>query len=208
MIFIYFLNVSIAYKILLITPVTIESSKRNFLKLKLVKSYLLNGLASHIIYSTIFVKKKKKLNIKNLINNFSAQTTWRVIYEASFFFTLFHTSGLALLGVVAKPHKQSFFFSFLFSLFLLYYFFFFFFFFSVLTVLFSFKKVSNGLGILTQNPWCGSNTIRKIRPFKTFSSMPLVDVSIFFFFPIIGLNPPSVIAQLTTFGPNQKIPLD
>ena len=79
---------------------------------------------------------KKKLNIKNLINNFSAQTTWRVIYEASFFFTLFHTSGLALLGVVAKPHKQYFFFLFFFlcsyciiffsffffSLFLLYYF--------------------------------------------------------------------------------------
>ena len=54
------------------------------------------------------------MNIKNLINNFSAQTTWRVIYEASFFFTLFHTSGLALLGVVAKPHKQYFFFLFFF----------------------------------------------------------------------------------------------
>ncbi|KAL5127883.1 Zinc finger MYM-type protein 1 [Glycine soja] len=78
-----FPNVYIAYRILLIIPVTVATAKRSFSKLKLLKSYLeptmlqyrLNGLAILSIESEVL----KLLDYKTLINDFAAKKARRLI---------------------------------------------------------------------------------------------------------------------------------
>ena len=72
-----FSNVCIAFRILLIIPVTIASIEKSFSKLKLIKSYLrstmsqekLRGLAILSIENEILAK----IECKNLISNFASQ---------------------------------------------------------------------------------------------------------------------------------------
>jgi hypothetical protein len=70
-------NISIAYRILFIVPVTMASVERNFLKLKLLKNYLrstmfqdrLNGLA------TLCIEKKilDEVDSNTIINDFASR---------------------------------------------------------------------------------------------------------------------------------------
>ena len=72
-----FPNACIAFRILLIIPVTIASAERSFSKLRLIKSYLrstmsqekLSGLAILSIENEILAE----LECKNLISNFASQ---------------------------------------------------------------------------------------------------------------------------------------
>jgi hypothetical protein len=80
-----FPNACIAYRILLTIHVTVASAKRNFSKLKLIKSYLrstmsqerLNGLA----ILSIEKKMLENLKYKNLISNFASQKARRLIFK-------------------------------------------------------------------------------------------------------------------------------
>ena len=72
-----FLNVYIAYKILLTIPITVATAENSFLKLKLLKSYIkstmlqdrLNELAILSIESEVL----ELLDYKTLINDFAAK---------------------------------------------------------------------------------------------------------------------------------------
>jgi len=72
-----FLNVYIAYKILLTIPITVATAEKSFLKLKLLKSYIkstmlqdrLNELAILSIESEVL----ELLDYKTLINDFAAK---------------------------------------------------------------------------------------------------------------------------------------
>nr|KYP31434.1 hypothetical protein KK1_048263 [Cajanus cajan] len=77
-----FSNTCIAYRILLTLPVIVVTTKRNFSKLKLIKSYLrstmlqdrLNKLAILSIESEML----ELLDYKNLINNFATQKVKKI----------------------------------------------------------------------------------------------------------------------------------
>jgi len=77
-----FPNTYIAYRILLTLLVIVATAKRNFSKLKLIKSYLrsimlqdrLNGLAMLSIESEML----KLLDYKTLINNFATQKVRKI----------------------------------------------------------------------------------------------------------------------------------
>ena len=74
-------NVSIAYRILLIIPLTVASVERNFSKLKMLKSYLrstmsqerLNGLASLCIEKDML----EQIDYENIFDKFVSQITRR-----------------------------------------------------------------------------------------------------------------------------------
>lgn len=79
-----FPNISIAYRILFIVPVTVASAERSFSKLKLLKNYLrssmpqerLNGLA------TICIEKDKldEINIETIVNDFASKNARRTCF--------------------------------------------------------------------------------------------------------------------------------
>ena len=72
-----YLNVSIAYRILLTVPVTVASAERSFSKLKLLKNYLrstmsqerLNGLAMCCIEKTML----DSIDLDTLIDDFASK---------------------------------------------------------------------------------------------------------------------------------------
>jgi hypothetical protein len=74
-------NISIAYRILFTTPVTVASAERSFSKLKLLKNYLrsvmsqerLNGLA------TLCIEKKlvDEIDINSIVTDFASRNFWR-----------------------------------------------------------------------------------------------------------------------------------
>ncbi|KAK3230503.1 hypothetical protein Dsin_002384 [Dipteronia sinensis] len=76
-----YLNVSIAYRILLTIPVTVASAERSFSKLKMLKSYLrstmsqerLNGLTILCIENEML----EKIEFENIINEFASQNARR-----------------------------------------------------------------------------------------------------------------------------------
>ena len=78
-----FLNVYIAYKILLTIPITVATAEKSFLKLKLLKSYIkstmlqdrLNELAILSIESEVL----ELLDYKTLINDFAAKKARKLI---------------------------------------------------------------------------------------------------------------------------------
>ena len=80
-----FPNACIAFRILLIIPVTIASAERSFSKLRLIKSYLrstmsqekLSGLAILSIENEILAE----LECKNLISNFASQKAKKINFN-------------------------------------------------------------------------------------------------------------------------------
>ena len=78
-------NACIAFRILLIIPVTIASAERSFSKLRLIKSYLrstmsqekLSGLAILSIENEILAE----LECKNLISNFASQKAKKINFN-------------------------------------------------------------------------------------------------------------------------------
>ena len=80
-----FPNACIAFRILLIIPVTIASAERSFSKLRLIKSYLrstmsqekLSGLAILLIENEILAE----LECKNLISNFASQKAKKINFN-------------------------------------------------------------------------------------------------------------------------------
>jgi hypothetical protein len=77
-------NVSIAYRILLIMPLTVASAKRSFSKLESLKNYLrstmsqerLNGLA----ICSIEMKILESIELDIILNDFATGNTYRSIF--------------------------------------------------------------------------------------------------------------------------------
>jgi hypothetical protein len=79
----YFLNATIAYRVLLTIPVTVASAERSFSKLKLLKSYLrstmtqerLNSLATIAIESEIL----EKIDYEYIIEDFISKNIHKIM---------------------------------------------------------------------------------------------------------------------------------
>jgi hypothetical protein len=69
--------VSIAYRILLTVPVTVASAERNFLKLKLIKTYLRSSMSQERLngLTTLSIEKDmlKNIDVDAIINDFVSQ---------------------------------------------------------------------------------------------------------------------------------------
>ena len=72
-----FPNTCIAYRILLIIPITFASAERSVSKLKLIKSYLRSTMSqeklSRLAILSIENEMLEELEYKNLINQFASQ---------------------------------------------------------------------------------------------------------------------------------------
>jgi len=70
-----FSNVLIVYRIMLTIPISVVSTKRNFLKLKLIKFYLRSTMFQKKLNELALIsieKNVKKIDYNKLINNFTS----------------------------------------------------------------------------------------------------------------------------------------
>ena len=72
----------LAYRVLLIMPVTIESAERSFAKLKLTKNYLRSTMSQERLngFAVLSIEKKMidKFEYESIINNFAAKKARRM----------------------------------------------------------------------------------------------------------------------------------
>ena len=84
-----FPNTCIAYRILLIIPVTIASTERSFSKLKLIKSYLRSTMSQERLSGLAILSIKKKmleeLEYKILISQFASQEARKIDFKWNIF---------------------------------------------------------------------------------------------------------------------------
>ena len=80
-----FPNACIAFRILLIIPVTIASAERSFSKLRLIKSYLRSTMSqeksSGLAILSIENEILAELECKNLISNFASQKAKKINFN-------------------------------------------------------------------------------------------------------------------------------
>ena len=80
-----FPNTYIAYRILLTIPVTVASTKRSFLKLKLIKSYIRLTMSQKRLSGLVILSIKKEmleeLEYKNLISQFASQKVRKIYFK-------------------------------------------------------------------------------------------------------------------------------
>ena len=80
-----FPNACIAFRILLIIPVTVASTKRNFSKLKLIKSYLRSTMSQERLNGLVILSIENEmlaeLKCKNLISNFVSQKARKINFN-------------------------------------------------------------------------------------------------------------------------------
>ena len=81
----YFPNACISFRILLTIPVTIASTERSFLKLKLIKSNLKSTMSQERLSGLAILSIEKEmlteLECKNLINNFASQKARKINFN-------------------------------------------------------------------------------------------------------------------------------
>ena len=109
-----YLNVYIAYKILLTTPVTIATAERRFSMLKLLKTYLWSTMSQERLNDLAILSIEKKvverLDYESLINTFASKTARRVIFKMLLLSRMF----FCLIYVELHFHVLFFLFSFFF----------------------------------------------------------------------------------------------
>ena len=80
-----FPNICIAYRILLIIPITVASAEMSFLKLKLIKWYLKSTMSqerlSRLAILSIKNEMLKELEYKNLISQFASQKARKIYFK-------------------------------------------------------------------------------------------------------------------------------